>query len=139
MKRILGKRSLALVSLLIALAVLEFAMRSLVSVQRGAARPIYVPHPHLVYTGNPAGAHNEDGFLGTRRVLAKPANTIRVACVGGSTTYGRTNWPNHLRKLLNDDSDADLLDYQVFNFGMAGYTSLESLINLAINLSMCGS
>jgi len=129
-----GKLALSLVALLFALAVLEFAARFLVDVRPGAENPTYVPHPYLVYTGNPKAKHNEDGFLGRKRTLVKPANTVRVACLGGSTTYGIFNWPRQLRVLLNDDSDADRRRYEVFNFGMAGYTSLESLINLAINV-----
>ncbi|MBW2666997.1 MAG: hypothetical protein JRE13_11965 [Deltaproteobacteria bacterium] len=129
-----GKFVLAFVALLFALAVLEFAARFQVQVHPAAKKPAYIPHPHLVYTGNPNAKHNRDGFLGRKRSLEKPSNTVRVACLGASTTYGIFNWPRHLRVLLNDDSDADRRSYEVFNFGMPGYTSLESLINLAINV-----
>jgi hypothetical protein len=128
-----GKLALSAVALLIALAALELAARTRVQ-PYGSQYSAYVPHPHLVYTGNPETNHNPDGFLGLKRTLAKPANTVRVACLGASTTYGRFNWPHRLRTLLNDGSDADTRSYEVFNFGMAGYTSLESLINLAINV-----
>jgi hypothetical protein len=129
-----GKSVLSLVALLFALVALEFAARTQVQVHPGVRNPTYVPHPHLVYTGNPETKHNRDGFLGRNRTLEKPANTVRVACLGGSTTYGAFNWPRQLRLLLNDDSDADERSYEVFNFGMPGYTSLESLVNLAINV-----
>ena len=134
MKSAFGKILLSLLALLFALAVLEAAARFLVDVRPGAANPTYTPHPHLVYTGNPKAKHNRDGFLGRKRTLEKPANTVRVAGLGGSTTYGIYNWPRQLRVLLNDDSDADERTYEVFNFGMSGYTSLESLVNLTINV-----
>jgi hypothetical protein len=129
-----GKFLLSFLALLFALAVLEFAARFLVEVKPGVRNPTYIPHPHLVYTGNPKAKHNRDGFLGRNRTLEKQPNTVRVACLGGSTTYGIYNWPRQLRVLLNDDSDTDGRSYEVFNFGLPGYTSLESLVNLAINV-----
>jgi hypothetical protein len=127
MKGLPGKLALATVALVVLLVALEFAARTQVQPHR-APHPTYIPHPHRVYTGNPETGHNDDGFLGLKRTLEKLPNTVRVACLGGSTTYGRFNWPHRLRMLLNDETDADTHSYEVFNFGMAGYTSLESLV-----------
>lgn len=128
-----GNWILASVSVLLTLAVGEGVARWTVGLPALAAVPLYAPHPHLVYTGNPEARywHNREGFSDRRHPLEKPAGTIRVAALGGSTTYGKGNWPERLAKLSKHDGGPA---FEVLNFGMAGYTSLESLINLAINV-----
>lgn len=132
------KLGLVAAAVLLPLAILELVARTQVQLYQGSAPLPYVPHPHLVYTGNPEARHNQDGFLGLKRRVAKPENTVRVACLGASTTYGVFNWPFRLRINLNSETDADERKYEVFNFGMNGYTSLESLVNLAINVQDYG-
>ncbi len=59
-----AKLALAVVALLTSLAALEFAARFAVPLTRVPANPLYVPHPHLVFTGNPDRNHTSDGFTG---------------------------------------------------------------------------
>lgn len=55
-------------------------------------------------------------FLGNLDIKAKPANLIRVACVGDSITEG-SRYPVHLQAMLGDS-------YMVGNFGVSGSTVL---------------
>jgi lysophospholipase L1-like esterase len=58
------------------------------------------------------------------------ANVINVALLGGSTTFGSgmtdvDTWPAQLQAILGPD-------YAVTNYGMPGYSSTESIIQLAL-------
>ena len=58
------------------------------------------------------------------------ANAIRVALLGGSTTFGSgvtdaETWPARLQAILGSD-------YQVSNYGVPGYSTAENVIQLAL-------
>lgn len=68
----------------------------------------------------------------TRWTGADTTNTdsIKVALLGGSTTFGSTvtdvdTWPAQLQKILGPD-------YHVTNYGVPGYSTAESVVQLAL-------
>jgi lysophospholipase L1-like esterase len=69
---------------------------------------------HTRWTGAPAGS----------------TNSIRVALVGGSTTFGvgitdKASWPTRLQELLG-------VGYSVTNYGVPGYSTAEGIVQLAL-------
>ena len=91
---------------------------------------LFEPHPEWVLTprkgvdvtvlGN-SHHHNTDGFRGNEFSRVKTKH--RIACIGGSTTYcilvgDDQTWPYYLDQLLQPD-------YEVFNFGVPGHSSVE--------------
>ncbi len=87
-------------------------------------------HPFLHYTGNPAAdRYNERGFPDRTHTVEKPPGTVRVACLGGSTTA--SGYPQELELLLNEHAVAGRR-YEVLNFGLEGWTVLHSLVNFAV-------
>ena len=102
----------------------------------------YVGNPFVQYTGRPgeqyrpepnatATAFNKLGFVGDNRPSKKDLNTIRVACLGGSTT--QRGYPLELEKLLNNHA-ACSSSVEVLNFGIAGWTTAHSLVNYVLNV-----
>jgi lysophospholipase L1-like esterase len=134
-KKHLLNLSLAVGAVLLVLLISEAALRVLKPKPKPNSIPFYVVHPHMLYTGNPtlSGWHNSAGFGDRERVLQKGEDVIRIACVGGSTTFGKKNWPLMLEQLLRE-VDLGSREFEVLNFGMSGYTTLESMINLAIKI-----
>ncbi len=61
--------------------------------------------------------------------LKVPQNTIRIAAMGDSCTFGwmvpeKDSYPRQLEKLLNEKNEQH---YEVLNFGVPGYTSFHGL------------
>jgi lysophospholipase L1-like esterase len=136
----ISKKGLVNVSLvvgaaLLALLTLEAALRILKPKPKPNSSPLYLAHPHMLYTGNPALSawYNSAGFGDDERVLRKRENLVRIACAGGSTTFGKHNWPLMLDRLLRE-VDLGSRESEVLNFGLPGYTTLESMIALAIKI-----
>lgn len=107
----------------------------------------YEAHPYLAYTPRKSWAmedeahstsHNALGFRGPEFRREKRPGALRIVCVGGSSTYGHgpssdaTTWPMQLDAML-DAAYPDVL-IEVINAGASGYSTYESLINLAIRL-----
>ena len=91
---------------------------------------IYEPHPYVAYVQTADdGSVNDDGFNFPDYARQKPAGTLRIAALGGSTTAGPEAWPHQLEGLLN----ADGLKVEVLNFGTPGWTSAESTVNYVLN------
>lgn len=89
-----------------------------------------VGHPFLHYVGNPdADRYNSLGFPDREHTVTKPAGTLRVACLGGSTTA--SGYPALLEDWLENNAP-DGQRWEVLNFGLEGWTSLHSLVNLSI-------
>jgi hypothetical protein len=99
------------------------------------------PHPYRTYTSVPHSidktgyrSHNAYGLRGPDFPAAKPRNTIRIACLGGSTTYspGATSdtrtYPAHLERFLREHYAGRPFTIEGINAGLPGYTSLDSLI-----------
>lgn len=77
---------------------------------------------------------NSFGFRGIDFDIVKPPRTIRVLCLGDSCTFGtgglldKETYPFCLEKLLNEKQD--LINYEVINAGMPGFSVYEGLILL---------
>ena len=117
-----------------------------------SGRRLFQPHPYIGYVLQP-GAKSPDqlmesysinslGFRGAEFDSAKPPRTFRVACLGGSTTFGvgasddEHTWPAILQTLLQGalppGSPYDRVE--VINAGVAGYTIIESFANLKLRV-----
>lgn len=82
------------------------------------------PHPYFIYTHSTLRTDvNSWGFNFDELPLEKPKDTIRIVCLGGSTTAGQTAWPYWLEKALEEDG----IKVEVLNFGVQAWTSAESL------------
>jgi hypothetical protein len=93
-------------------------------------------HPFLQYVGNhgyyaDSQMYNLVGFPGAEHDRHKPAHTIRIVCIGGSTT--ELGYPASLESWLNARAAGDGLRFEVLNFGLSGYTSAHSLITFVLN------
>jgi hypothetical protein len=100
-------------------------------------------HPHMLYVNNPAyrdeqgrKQHTSQGYRGSREIdIEKPANTLRILVLGGSTTYGtgvdqpELAWPHKLEERLRAMCQgAELsVDVEVVNAGLPWATSAELL------------
>lgn len=109
---------------------------------------MYKRHPFLLFTGNPnyhsnskqnSGVKfNKFGFIEDNRKYRpdfdynKPAHTIRIACLGGSTTAD--GWPWLMEDYLNENKKDTTIKYQILNFGMNSYTTAHSLVNFVLNV-----
>jgi lysophospholipase L1-like esterase len=77
---------------------------------------------------------NSLGFRGDELSLEKPANTLRVACIGASTTYcpevssNDAAWPARLQALLR--TRYPQIQVEVINAGIQGIQASDSLKNL---------
>jgi len=134
--------------LVVGLVLLELASRAIFRLQKPQAGDdffrLYRPHPYRVYMLIPGArdaasrvAINSHGFRGPEIELRKPADTVRIACLGDSTTFGdsaTTNghtYPAHLERFLRQPargSAGNSPRVEAINAGVAGYTSLEALI-----------
>jgi lysophospholipase L1-like esterase len=99
------------------------------------------PHPYLSYAlmpglQRPGLHHNTLGYRGREVSRDKPPDVIRILCLGGSSTYGvtassdTTTWPARLQRYLGEALSSR--SFEVVNGGVPGYTSFESMIDLAI-------
>lgn len=99
---------------------------------------MYSPHRYLGYYTTPnyvkaENRHNSLGFRGEEIPLEKKKKTIRIVCLGGSTTYGavkdyRDSYPYLLEQKLKELVPGKQIE--VINAGVSSYTTWESLINL---------
>lgn len=107
-----------------------------------------VPHPYLAYAMKPGWtsppeseksiSHNSFGLRGPETTLEKPPGTLRVVCLGGSSTYGNTptsneaTWPARLEHYLNQARPDRHVE--VLNGGAPGWSTFESSINLTLRM-----
>ena len=116
------------------------------------ARTAYVPHPFLGYTVRPshasgpgaqyAASTNSLGFRGHEFCATKSPRTLRIICLGGSTTWGtgatsdQATWPAVLEQQLNASLQAGgaFDKVEIINAGVSGYTIMESFINLKMRI-----
>lgn len=106
---------------------------------------LYKAHPYRVYelipgarSSNGAVSINSLGFRGPEFDKVKTTGTVRIACLGGSTTFSDAattdahTYPARLERMLRDHyagQSAAFGRIEVINAGVPGYTSLESLIH----------
>ncbi len=100
-------------------------------------RRLFELHPYLVGRpkNNVAVTHGNKIITSTgehTRNTGKPFsdNTIKVAVLGGSTTFGTglsdlDTWPALLQSTLGEN-------YSVINYGVPGYSTVEAIIQLAL-------
>jgi len=147
------KLAFASVFLVLSLGTAEIVTR-VADAARGAnvashdpARTMFRPDPFMQVVLRP-GAElidpeqtfkiNRLGFRGPDFEGPKPAGTIRVICVGASTTFGHsapsdaTTWPRLLEGKLREALPGQTI--QVINAGVPGYTTFHNLPNLALRL-----
>ena len=91
----------------------------------------YVPAPNFE---NDFGIqHNPHGYRGSLVEVARRANTLRILCLGGSTTYGwgvdrpDQAYPARLERALAAQPPGDYHDVEVINAGLPWGTSAELL------------
>jgi lysophospholipase L1-like esterase len=96
----------------------------------------YELHPYLTYAlGDKHAEHTAQGYRGTR--LFQPGHQgLRIACLGGSTTYGicvrqHNCYPQRLEEALARDLTEDV---EVINAGVAGYSSYNLIGQLAFRI-----
>jgi lysophospholipase L1-like esterase len=117
---------------------------------RGVTDPVYVAHPYLGRAHRPGFVFryrsdvlgrevnwrfNSFGYRGPEIEIPKPPGRTRVLCLGGSTTFGGENpeeetYPRLLEAALRRRSPG--ADIEVVNCGVAGYTSVETVIDFAL-------
>jgi|GEM_PF-610402 len=116
---------------------------SRIRAQQDAALRLYRRHPYLetapregarVHAFGKQASFNALGYRSPERPLARPPAALRILCAGGSTTFDllaasddRT-WPWRLEQRLRRQRPG----VEVWNAGFPGWTSLESLISLAL-------
>lgn len=111
----------------------------------GASEFRFVPDPELSYRLKPnfvlrsddktrATRHNALGFRDDFDDSPKPEGTLRIACLGASTTYSvgvednSETYPSCLEKILQAEPLPEGWNaVEVLNLGVGGYTSLEVL------------
>ena len=96
---------------------------------------LFVPRPGYEASGNRIGIKiNSLGFRGDEFTVQKPPNTIRIVCLGASTTFNAevsTNdatWPHQLQDKLRAAYPGR--NIEVINAAVGGYTAAENLRNL---------
>mgnify|MGYP001571135475 CR=1 FL=1 len=134
------KLTMFAVALAIGLASVELALYLFYS------KPMrFSPHPYLNYTGTPnyrsedgLNMHNSMGFRGPEIEMPKPKGRIRIAILGGSTTYEDyvKDWHLDFARQLERELLASLpgSDIEVINAGLPGWDSWEDLINFEFRL-----
>jgi len=108
---------------------------------------LYQAHPYRAYAPVPntmngvrTRSFNSFGLRGTAVSFEKPSNTIRIACLGGSTTYsdGATTdghtYPARMERLLHEHYGDGSFRIEVLNAGVQACVSLESLIHFETQL-----
>ena len=154
------------IALAVIFGVLEVGVRALELVRFGdisgqSLEPpsIYQDHPrlgHILVPGSHLETHapareadvriNALGLRGPETVLHKPAGRLRVACLGGSTTFGTGEkddahtWPRVLEaklraSLTGKDSALAGQDLEVLNFGVPGYDAADNLDQLMLQVA----
>ena len=100
-----------------------------------AASELFVPRPGYEITGNRIGIKiNSLGFRGDEFTREKAPNTIRIVCLGASTTFNaevtsnHATWPHQLQEKLRATYPG--VNIEVINAAVGGYTSAENLRNL---------
>lgn len=115
----------------------------------------FAPHPYLLYSPKPNYARAADpgssvarsfhhgplGFRAPEVARSRPDGTLRIACVGGSSTYGtgpssdEATWPAQLGARLAEGSGGAA---EVLNAGVPAWTSFECLTGLAFRVLPMG-
>jgi lysophospholipase L1-like esterase len=108
------------------------------AVSQGYFRSYEGEYPYLPYRVRPSEPgspySNPKGYRGRDFSWQKPPGTVRVACLGGSTTWEGT-YPEALERRLNAHSAGGSTPgpaYEVLNFGAEAWSSAEILVNYVV-------
>lgn len=138
-----GGLCLSLASAAVFLLLLEGASRLYVRLSRERILTI----PARYYWENTPGMRKTEGgilyeinplgFRGAPVPFDKPPGTVRVACVGDSSTFGFLNreeecWPRLLEKCLAGRAGGRRVE--VVNAGVSGYTTLQEALALKLRV-----
>lgn len=153
--RLLGKLSLVLIGFVLLFETVPRFVE-IPGLEKDTLNPVYLssqahqkfePHPYLIMTPKPGSygkltnkeiTHTPAGFRGTEPPLEKPDGGLRIACIGGSSTYGTgptkdgSTWPARLQTILSEELQPRPVD--VLNAGVPSWNSFESLGNLAFRV-----
>ncbi len=77
-----------------------------------------------------SGVISSDGLRDREFEHEKPANVFRIAVLGDSVTFGMwmpraDTYTKRLEKLLNDHASGDKRQFEVMNFGVTGYNTMQ--------------
>ena len=99
----------------------------------GGAIALHAPRPHVLYARPPGlPGVNSLGFNDDEFRVAKTPGTLRIACLGSSTTEGGNpeghegSYPRQLQDILQERTGGKV---EALNFGMAGWTTAEEMVN----------
>jgi lysophospholipase L1-like esterase len=153
-QRLAANFGLAVISAAVFFGSLELGLRLYDRVRSGAPmalpdpmQTLYRQHPYLPialkpssdYRDNDTAGHiNALGMRGPERRAGKASGSIRVICVGGSTTFGagilgdENTYPARLEAALREANPG--ADVEVWNAGVPGYTTAENVIYMSLRL-----
>jgi len=102
-------------------------------VATGGAVAAHAPRPHVLYVRpTRLPGVNSLGFNDDEFVVEKTPGRLRIACLGSSTTEGGNpeghegSYPRQLQHVLHERTGREV---EVLNFGMAGWTTAETMVN----------
>jgi hypothetical protein len=99
----------------------------------GVFVPRFEPHPFVHFTLPRKDLENGNAEMGFQNItlhdIPKPSDTIRIACIGNSTTV---DYPSLLEQLLN--KSCPQAKFQALNFGLGWWSSLHSTVNFIMNV-----
>jgi len=102
-------------------------------VASGGRVALHEARPHVLYARPPGlPGVNSLGFNDDEFHLARTPGVLRVACLGSSTTEGGNpeghegSYPRQLQHILEERTGRAV---EVLNFGMAGWTTAETMVN----------
>jgi lysophospholipase L1-like esterase len=105
-------------------------------VRTGGEQGQYEPRPHSLYVRSQEDPKvNSLGFLDEEFRREKTPGTLRIACLGSSTTEGGNaaqhegSYPYFLGRILRERGGSPV---ETLNFGMSGWTSAEMLVNYVL-------
>ena len=75
---------------------------------------------------------NSHGFIGPEISSEKPETTVRIICMGGSTTA--KGYPKLMEDFLKKVNPDTIVDYEVLNFGVSSFTTAHSAVNFILNV-----
>ena len=102
-------------------------------VLKGFGMQDYAGHPLLHYVNTATqGRAPQGGARGSGAPYHKPADVVRVACVGGSTTAD--GYPDQLQRYLDRQTQGSPTRFEVLNFGVSGWTTAHTLVNFTLNI-----
>lgn len=139
--------SLILISILVCLVIVElstwvylsFNKTTLkqVNQQQEAIRksfkngPLFQSNPYLSYTPSDISINQNGCKIGYETFLfEKPDNTIRIACLGGSTT--KNAYPKYLKEILQPSIPNHSIE--IMDWGCPGWTMVESTLNYVLRV-----